>query len=51
MDGVEGDWNDNLSKYKSEFNAVVREYIGEFDLPVNRFLYRLFSAVHKVYKR
>ncbi|MBO5420695.1 MAG: peptidoglycan bridge formation glycyltransferase FemA/FemB family protein [Clostridia bacterium] len=51
MGGVEGCLNDGLSKYKSKFNAVVREYIGEFDLPVNKFLYRLYNTLYKVYKR
>lgn len=39
MGGVDGDFKDGLSEFKSNFAPIVREYIGEFDLPVHRLLY------------
>lgn len=39
MGGVDGDFKDGLSAFKSNFAPIVREYIGEFDLPVHRLFY------------
>ena len=36
MGGVDGDFQDGLSEFKSNFAPYIREYIGEFDLPVHR---------------
>ncbi len=47
MGGVEGSLDDGLTKYKSKFGAKVTEYVGEFDLPVNRLLYRAYRLVYK----
>lgn len=41
MGGVDGDFQDGLSEFKSNFAPYIREYIGEFDLPVHRVLYAL----------
>lgn len=47
MGGIEGSLEDGLSLYKANFNPIINEYIGEFDLPVNTMLY---SASHWAYK-
>ncbi len=42
MGGVEGDLQDGLTKFKDNFNPMINEYIGEFDLPVaNPLIYRV----------
>ena len=50
MGGVEGSLEDGLSMYKSAYNPVVNEFIGEFDLPVNGILYRLSEWAYKLRK-
>ncbi|OCN04426.1 hypothetical protein A4S06_11170 [Erysipelotrichaceae bacterium MTC7] len=40
MGGVEGDFNDGLTKFKSNFNPTINEFIGEFNIPVNKLLYK-----------
>lgn len=51
MGGVEGTLDDGLTGYKSKFNALVSEYIGEFDLPVNHLLYRLSRLAYTIRKK
>ena len=51
MGGVEGTLNDGLTGYKSKFNALVSEYIGEFDLPVNHTLYKLSRLAYMMRKK
>lgn len=51
MGGVEGTLDDGLTGYKSKFNALVSEYIGEFDLPVNTLLYRLSRFAYMLRKK
>lgn len=41
MGGVEGSLNDGLTKFKSNFNPMINEFIGEFDIPVNKLFYSL----------
>ncbi|MDF9824479.1 serine/alanine adding enzyme [Breznakia sp. PF5-3] len=48
MGGVEGDLQDGLTKFKSNFNPMINEFIGEFDLPVNTLLYK---ASHRLYEQ
>ena len=43
--------DDGLTGYKSKFNALVSEYIGEFDLPVNHLLYRLSRMAYTIRKK
>ena len=50
MGGIEGDLAGGLAKYKSNFNPVINELIGEFDLPVNRLLYNLSQLAYKFRK-
>lgn len=40
MGGVEGSLDDGLTHFKDNFAPLIHEYIGEFDLPVSRLLYR-----------
>lgn len=51
MGGVEGNLKDGLTGYKSKFNALVCEFIGEFDLPVNNILYRLSRLAYILRKK
>jgi serine/alanine adding enzyme len=40
MGGVEGTLDDGLTRFKDNFSPVIQEFIGEFDLPVNKLLYK-----------
>ena len=41
----------SYSQLLSKFNALVSEYIGEFDLPVNHLLYRLSRMAYTIRKK
>lgn len=49
MGGVEGTLDDGLTKFKSNFNPTIEEYIGEFTLPVNPF-YPLADKAYQWHK-
>ncbi|MEF2609819.1 MAG: peptidoglycan bridge formation glycyltransferase FemA/FemB family protein [Faecalicoccus sp.] len=51
MGGVEGTLKDGLSVYKSNFNPMVNEFIGEFDLPVNKMLFKLSEKAYEMIKK
>lgn len=51
MGGVEGDLADGLTKFKSNFDPYINEFIGEFDLPVNKILYGLSQSAYKIRKQ
>jgi serine/alanine adding enzyme len=51
MGGVEGTLKDGLSVYKSNFNPVVNEFIGEFDLPVNKLLFKPAQKAYEMLKK
>lgn len=51
LGGVDGDFKDHLSIYKSKFNALVLEYIGEFDLVINKFIYFLIKIFYPLYQK
>ncbi len=51
MGGVEGSLKDGLTIYKSKYNTLVREHIGEFDFPVNSFLYKLSRLAYTMRKK
>lgn len=51
MGGVEGSLDDGLTKFKSNFNPMIEEYIGEFNLPVNTLLYSLSSKLYTLIKQ
>jgi lipid II:glycine glycyltransferase (peptidoglycan interpeptide bridge formation enzyme) len=49
LNGMSGDFSDNspfknLNEFKLQFNPVVYEYIGEFDLVINNAYYQLLSS-------
>lgn len=48
MGGVEGSLKDGLSVFKSNFNPTVVEYVGEFDLPVKKTLYKAAKLAQKI---
>lgn len=50
MGGVEGDLQDGLTKFKSNFNPMINEFIGEFDIPVNKLLYKASQTAYKLRK-
>lgn len=41
MGGIEGDLQGGLTKFKSNYNPVINEYIGEFELPYHKVFYAL----------
>lgn len=51
MGGVEGDLQDGLSKFKSNFNPMINEFIGEFDVVVLPIRYKIFTNLLKLYKK
>lgn len=51
MGGVEGDLSDGLTKFKSNFDPYINEFIGEFDLPVNSVLYGMSQMAYKLRKK
>ena len=50
MGGVEGDLQDGLTKFKSNFDPYINEFIGEFDLPESTLLYKASEVAYKVRK-
>lgn len=40
MGGVEGTLDDGLTEFKGNFGGIINEFIGEFDIPVNKLLYK-----------
>lgn len=48
MGGIEGTLTDGLSTFKANFDPVIIEYIGEFDLPINALLYKLAKWAQKI---
>ncbi|MDD7280561.1 peptidoglycan bridge formation glycyltransferase FemA/FemB family protein [Floccifex sp.] len=52
MGGVEGTLDDGLTKFKDNFDPTINEFIGEFDLPVNKLLFKpSLWAYEKMKKR
>lgn len=47
ISGVEGDLKDGLAMQKSSYGAVVKEYIGEFDIPCKKTLYKLLMPIYR----
>ena len=50
MGGVEGTLDDGLTKFKDNFNPTINEFIGEFDIPIYPFMYRLTQKAYKILK-
>lgn len=51
MGGIENQLNGGLFSYKSKFNPLIEEYLGEFTVPVNRFLYKLTTTAYTIRKK
>ncbi len=55
LGGVDGSLKDNLTSYKSKYNAIVLEFAGEYDLIIKPIIYfavdKLLPIVKKVYKK
>lgn len=51
LGGVDGNFKDHLSIYKSKFNALVLEFVGEYDLVVNKFIYHLAKIAYPILKK
>ncbi len=45
LGGVDGNLDDSLTTFKSKFNPMVVEFVGEFDLVINKFYYALFDKI------
>ena len=43
LEGVDGTLDDHLTKTKAKYNPILFEFIGEFDLSINKFWYFIFS--------
>ncbi len=50
MGGVEGSLDDGLTKFKDNFNPTINEFIGEFDIPVNKLFYNASQFAYKKLK-
>ena len=54
LEGVEGTLDDHLTNTKAKYNPILLEYIGEFDLAINKFWYFIFSKftiqLKKIYR-
>lgn len=51
MGGIEGDFQDGLTKFKSNFHPMINELIGEFDYPVNKVFYHASKLAYRLRKR
>lgn len=51
MGGVEGTLDDGLTKFKDNFNPMINEFIGEFDLPVNPLFFHISRKVYDHMKK
>ncbi|HFI0064526.1 TPA: aminoacyltransferase [Streptococcus suis] len=50
MGGIENNLDGGLFNYKSKFNPVIEEFIGEFNLPTSP-IYPLFDLAYKIRKK
>ena len=50
LGGIDGSLNDHLSTFKSKFNPNVLELVGEYDLVINKFMYKTFNILMKIRK-
>ena len=50
MGGLEGTLDGGLTKFKANFNPLIQEYLGEFDVPVNKFLYAFAHWAYRIRK-
>mgnify|MGYP004448421079 FL=1 len=50
MGGVEGTLDDGLTKFKDNFNPTINEFIGEFDYPTWKILFKPSQIAYKMMK-
>ena len=50
LGGVDGTLEDHLSTFKSKFNPNVLELVGEYDLIISKFWYKLFNLLMNIRK-
>lgn len=54
LEGVDGTLDDHLTNTKAKYNPVLFEFVGEFDLAINKFYYFFFShftsTLKKIYR-
>lgn len=54
LGGVEGTLDDNLTRFKRQYNGVVMEFTGEYDLPTSILYYPIklfYSPLLKLYRK
>ncbi|MGT2624596.1 peptidoglycan bridge formation glycyltransferase FemA/FemB family protein [Streptococcus thoraltensis] len=51
MGGVEGNLEGGLATFKASFKPTIEEYVGEFNLALNKPLYQLANYLYKIYKK
>jgi len=49
--GIPGTLDDGLTEFKTSFGVTIDEWIGEFDLPVNRIIYPIFMKLLPLAKK
>ena len=50
LGGIDGSLEDHLAAFKSKFNPNVLELVGEYDLVINKSMYKLFNTLMKIRK-
>lgn len=50
MGGLGANLDDGLVKFKSNFNPTINEFVGEFDLPINKLVFKLSKYVYRLKK-
>ena len=50
LGGIDGSFEDHLSTFKSKFNPNVLELVGEYDLIINKFWYKVFNMLMSIRK-
>lgn len=49
MGGVSGNFDDHLYNFKSVFNPIIYEYVGDFEIVSNKMVYLMFRIAKKAY--
>lgn len=51
LGGIDGSLSDHLSTFKSKFNPLVIEFIGEYNLPINKIIFRFLNILEPIAKK
>ncbi|MBS7021492.1 MAG: peptidoglycan bridge formation glycyltransferase FemA/FemB family protein [Firmicutes bacterium] len=51
LGGINGTFDDHLTPFKSRFNAIVFEFAGEYDLPIQKIRYHIYEFAMPILKR